>query len=401
MGAPYHEIGPIRPPNEGSDRSLLLRLTRNCPWNRCAFCATYKGKRFSLRSIDEIKRDIDAVKTLAEALKAESWRMGFGGAIRPGVVKAVVENDPRSYDPERIGVEAYAQRLQSLINVADWVSSGAKTVFLQDANSPQMPLEDLVSVLTYLKNAFPQIERITSYARSKTIFRKPVDDLVRLREAGLSRIHMGVESGCDEVLSQIQKGVTGDEHIAAGKKAREAGLEVCAYVMPGLGGKRLSERHALETARVLNEMEPHFIRLRTLVPRLGTPLWEKLRSGEFEALSEDEAVEEIALLIQNLKCRSYLASDQVCNLLWAVEGKLPDDKPVMLKVINDYLRRPPLERLRIQMRRRLAAYRMMIGEPEGDLGSMVAIAEGALDHGYPDVGEKVARALDAIKQFFI
>lgn len=400
-GMPWHEIGPIRPPNEGGDRSLLLRLTRNCPWNRCTFCATYKGKRFSFRTIEEIKADIDAVRVTADALKRESWRLGLGGKVTSEVLRLLIRRHPESYNAEGEWTDLAARRLDSLVNVAGWLSSGAKTVFLQDANSPQMAAADMAEVLTYLKKTFDGIERITSYARSKTVARKPLHDLVAIREAGLSRFHIGVESGSDEVLRLVEKGVAAHEHVVAGKKAKNAGIEVCAYVMPGLGGRELSQKHALETAQVLNEMQPDFVRLRTLVLRKGTPLREKFLEGEFHPLSEDEAVAEIGLLIENLKCRCYLASDQVCNLLPEVQGYLPEDKPRMLEVISKYLDTPPLERLAFQLRRRAASYIALLGEPDDNLALLIEEAAQAIAGGHPDAPAKVDAALDAMKQAFI
>lgn len=380
---------------------MLLRLTRNCPWNRCTFCATYKGKRFSFRSVQEIRRDIDAVRVIADALKRESWRLGLGGKVTPEVLRLLMRRHPESYAAGGERTDLAARRLESLMNVAAWLSSGAKTAFLQDANSPQMSAADMVEVLTYINKAFDGIERITSYARSKTVARKPLDDLVAVREAGLSRFHIGVESGSDDVLRLVEKGAFASEHVAAGRRAKDAGIQVCAYVMPGLGGRELSEKHALETAQVLNEMQPDFVRLRTLVLRKGTPLRERFLEGEFNPLSEDEAVAEIGLLIENLKCRCYLASDQVCNLLPEVEGYLPEDKPRMLEVISKYLSAPPLDRLAFQLRRRAASYVALLGEPDESVASLIDEAAQAIAGKHPDAPAKVRAALDAIKQSFI
>ncbi|MGB9825468.1 MAG: radical SAM protein, partial [Desulfofundulus sp.] len=263
-GKGYHEMGPIRPPSEGKDRSLLVRVTRNCPWNRCEFCRTYKNKTYSLRGVEEIKADIDTVKALAGEIKAVSWRFGFRGVIGQEAVGAFINENPALYSRAYNNSEIVERRLESLFNVVQWLSSGARTVFLQDANAPQIRTADLVEILCYLKESFPTIERITSYARSKTIARKSPEDLKRLREAGLTRLHIGLESGCDEVLAFIKKGATAAEHVLAGQKTRGAGIELSEYYMPGLGGKKWSRKHALESARVLNEIDPDFIRLRTL-----------------------------------------------------------------------------------------------------------------------------------------
>ncbi|NHM27514.1 radical SAM protein [Desulfofundulus sp. TPOSR] len=400
-GKGYHEMGPIRPPSEGKDRSLLLRVTRNCPWNRCEFCRTYKNKTYSLRSVEEIKADIDTVKALAGEIKATSWRLGFRGDIRQEVVTTFINENPALYSSAYNDPGTVERRLESLANVVHWLSSGARTVFLQDANAPQIRTADLVEILHYLKVNFPTIERITSYARSKTIARKSQEDLKRLREAGLSRLHIGLESGCDEVLACIQKGTTADEHILAGKKTKEAGIELSEYYMPGLGGKKWSKKHALESARVLNEIDPDFIRLRTLVPRLGTPLYDRIQAGEFEPLTEDEVVEEIALFVEHLDCHAYLASDQMCNLLWEVEGQLPGDKPAILQTIYDYLQKPLHERLKIQLERRLSSYLFIAGHLNRDLAAGVEAAWDAVNRGSPDAPGKVQKVLDAVKPAFI
>ena len=152
----HFEQGPIRPPSEA--QSLLLRLTRNCPWNRCEFCHTYKGQKFSLRTVEEVKNDIDAAAEIAQELKALSWRLGEGGEIMANLVRFVLES-PEGYP-------------DAFRNIALWIYSGGKNVFLQDANSLVLKTEQMVDVLTTLKETFPTVERITTYARSKTISKK-------------------------------------------------------------------------------------------------------------------------------------------------------------------------------------------------------------------------------------
>ena len=400
-GKGWHELGPIRPPSEGRDRSLLIRVTRNCPWNRCQFCRTYKNKTYSIRSADEIKRDIDTVKTLAEEIKAVSRRMGLKGLIRREVIATFVDSHPELYSTARNDPDSVQRRYESLANVVHWLSSGARTVFLQDANAVQIRTADLMEILRYLKESFPTLERITSYARSKTLARKPLQDLQRLHEAGLSRVHIGLESGCDEVLAVMEKGTTAAEQITAGQKAREAGISVSEYYMPGLGGRKWSEKHALESARVLNEINPDFIRLRTLVPRRGTPLAARIQAGEFEPLTEDETVAEIALFVEHLDCTSHLVSDQMCNLLWEVEGRLPEDKPLILKTIKDYLAKPLSERLKIQLERRLSSYLHIAGHLDGELARDVDAALEALERDSVDARARVQKVLDTIKPAFI
>ena len=401
IGRGWHEMGPIRPPSEGRDASLLLRVTRNCPWNRCEFCATYKKERYSVRTVDEIKADLEVVRGLAEELRSASWRLGFAGAVGEEIVMAVINSSPEIYSRQQSDARLAHARLHSLVNVANWLATGARTVFLQDGNSPQIRTADLVAVLSYIREIFSSVERVTSYARSKTIARKPFEEVVQLRQAGLSRLHIGLESGCDEVLAEVKKGVTAEEHIAAGKKTKEAGITLSEYLMPGLGGKKWSTKHALESARVLSEIDPDFIRLRTLVPRRGTPLYERVLAGEFEPLTEDELVEEIGLFVENLNCHAYLVSDQMSNLLWEIEGRLPEDKPKILTVIRNYLQMPLISRLKVQLERRLSSYLAVYARLEEKVAAKVEPAAAAVQKEAPDAPQKVKEALDALKQAFI
>jgi len=283
MWTDAYDVGPIRPPSEAE--SLLVRVNRNCPWNKCEFCNVYKGTRFEKKSVEEIKRDIDAAAEF------------FGPETRM-----------------------------------------LRTAFLQDANALVMKTDDIAAVLEYILSRFPSISRVTSYARAGAIAHKSEEELARLRAAGLTRLHMGVETGFDPLLEFMRKGTTQKELIEAGKKAKAAGFELSMYVMPGLGGRVWQREHAVETARVMNETSPDFIRLRSLSVRPGTPLYDKLASGDFEMPSEAETVEEIRLFIESLECRGpRLISDHMFNLLQEIEGRLPEDKDRMLAAADAFL----------------------------------------------------------------
>src|SRR4030042_966658 len=339
------EQGPIRPPSEA--KSLLVRVTRNCPWNKCLFCRTYKGTTFSLRSLAEIKQDMETIKKIYDEIKAISWKLGLKGEVTEEVVHYLYHN-PEEYS-------------SSFLNVAMWLYYGEGSVFLQDGNNLMVKTSDLVDILTLLKNTFPEITRVTSYARAKTIAtKKTVEELQALRTAGLSRIHIGLESGSDNVLEFIRKGVTAAEHIDAGQKVKEAGISLSEYVIPGLGGKKLSQEHALETARVLNEINPDFIRLRTLRVVAGAGLDEKKASGEFEPVNDEEIVREIRLMVEHLEgIDSYFVSDHILNLLEEVEGKLPGDKEKMLAVMDRFLALSFEEKCNFRLGRRSSIYRTL------------------------------------------
>ncbi len=337
-----YEIGPIRPPNEAY--SLLVRFTRNCPWGQCAFCYSYKGKRFEKRSVAEIKEDIDIIRAIRDDILALSWKQGFGGAMNDGLINFI------------FSTPSYNEYYKS---VAIWLYFGGKNVFIQDANSLAMKPADFIEALRYLKEKFPSIDRVTSYARSRTIAKRlTVSDLAGMKEAGLTRLHVGLESGNDFLLKYIKKGVTKEEHIAAGKKVKESGIELSEYVVLGLGGRKWWKEHATETADALNRINPDFIRLRTLKVLPNVPLHEKVESGDFEIQHEEEILVEERYLIERLEgITSYVKSDHILNLLEEVDGKLPEDKERMLSVINEYLSLNEEQRLIYRFGRRAGMYR--------------------------------------------
>jgi len=377
------EQGPIRPPSEA--RSLLIRPTRNCPWNKCAFCHTYKGSRFEFRPVEEIKQDIDAVRALADAVGELSWKLGQGGRVNDTVVSWIFGNEGSFSDPFR--------------HVAAWLYFGGKTVFLQDADTLIMKTDDLVEVLNHLRDRFPGIERITSYCRSRTAAHKSVEDLRRIREAGLVRIHVGLESGCDEVLRFIRKGATAEEHVKGGRRIVEAGISLCEYVMPGLGGSRWSREHAVETARVLSEINPDHIRLRTLSVRRGTPLHDAMREGGFAPIGDEEILKEIRLFIESLDgVQSRIVSDHILNLLEELEGKLPEEKEKLLGIIDRYFQLPETDRLVFRLGRRRGIYRSLddLSEP----GTYRQLKEAVERYQQEEPG-RLDRDLDRIRESFI
>jgi radical SAM superfamily enzyme YgiQ (UPF0313 family) len=337
------EQGPIRPPSEA--HSLLLRFTRNCPWNRCTFCPVYKGQRFSRRSLREIRQDIDTVRGIIDELGNLAHSREGVGQLTQNLLGQVLTSP------------AYNACVR---HVAAWVYSGTGTVFIQDANSLVMRTPDLVAALRHLKETVPGIRRITTYARSSSLARKSFNELKEIRDAGLDRIHIGLESGADEVLTLVRKGVTAQQHIDAGRKVIAAGMTLSAYVMPGLGGAAWSRVHALETARVLNAIDPHFIRLRSLRLPPRTPLYQERVAGRFELLSDDQVVQEIRLFVEALQgIGSTLTSDHIMNLLEEVQGAFPEDQPRMLAIIDRYLALPKEERLLFRLGRRGGALRSL------------------------------------------
>ncbi len=331
------ELGPFRPPSEAF--SLLLRVTRNCPWNRCRFCGMYKGQRFELRAVEDIKHDIETVKNIYDHTVQLARDSGYGGQLREAA-RMMLTRPPN----------------QAYYNVALWLYGGGQNVFLQDANSLIMRTPELVEVLSFLKETFPQVTRITSYARSKTAAKKTLEELKQIHEAGLSRLHIGLESGSDTVLKVMDKGVTAAEHITGGKKVVESGISLSEYVLLGLGGRGLWREHATETARVLSEINPGFIRIRTLSVNPSLQMYADLQDGSFILENDEQMIEELRLLVENLDCESNFVSDHINNLLQTVEGKLPDDKEKMLSIIRQFQELPPEERLNFRIGRRARIY---------------------------------------------
>lgn len=270
-----------RPPSEAS--SLIIQATIGCPHNKCTFCAMYKDKAFRIRSVEEIKTDLRH----AEAQ--------YGSTV--------------------------------------------DSVFFADGNTILMRTEQLEDIFGYTQQLFPANKRITLYGSTQFINLKTEVEFERLKKAGLSRIHCGIESGDDITLTRIAKGADAAAVITAGKKVRAAGIELSEYIMIGIGGRERSREHALASARVLNEINPEFIRLRTFIPMEGTMLYDQWASGKFGLLNPHEALRETELLILNLQTTSLLYSDHASNYAY-VNGRLPIDKQAMLDTIYKLLTLP-------------------------------------------------------------
>jgi len=274
-----YDFPPFRPPSEAN--SLLLRATRGCPWNRCTFCSMYKTMKFEIRDLEEILGDIELAK------------------------------------------ELYGDRVT--------------TVFIGDSNSLTIKTEILVQVLNSLYSSFPHLERVTSYARAKTLAKKPMEDLEKIYQAGLNRLHVGLETGDRELLKEIEKGATPEEMVEAGRRAKKAGFEYSLYVLLGIGGEEKWEQHAKGTAEVLNQIDPHFIRVRTFVPQPDSPLYDAMTEGRFQLASPETILKETKLLLEELQVTSQFLSDHISNLL-PLHGKLPEEKKRMIQMIEDALK---------------------------------------------------------------
>lgn len=333
------ELGPIRPPSEA--QSLMLRLTRNCPWNKCKFCGLYKGEKFSIRPVAHIKKDIDTIRHYVEEI--EKIRQQPGGGDQRNIF-ALQAGRP----------ESDQLALHSSLN---WIRGGMKSIFLQDANSMIIKPDDLIEILNYVRKSFPQVERITSYARSHSIARINAADMARIAAAGLNRIHIGMESAADEVLGFIKKGVDKQTQIVAGQKVKAAGIELSEYFMPGLGGAQFSQQNALQTAEAINQINPDFIRIRTLAIPEQVELYQDVQSGAFIPLDDLQMAEELLLFLDNLNgISSTVKSDHILNLFQEVEGQLPEDRDQMMAPIRKFLAMAAEEQLLYRVGRRTGIF---------------------------------------------
>ena len=269
--------GPIyRPPSEAD--SLLIQATIGCPHNKCTFCMIYKkGPAFRIRPVKEICEDL------------EEARRVYGERVR--------------------------------------------TLFFPAGNTMAMPAEDLTAICRYAGEQFPFLERMTVYGSSRYIALKSLRELELLKDAGLSRIHVGLESGDDEVLRRVKKGTNQAEQIRAGRLVKEAGIELSEYVILGLGGTERSGEHAVATAGALNAIRPDFIRLRTLVPKINTLLLHQIKKGKFQMLSPHQVLKETRMLIESLECPATLTSDHYTNYI-NLEGMIPEAKSRLLEEID-------------------------------------------------------------------
>ncbi|MCB2148511.1 MAG: radical SAM protein, partial [Deltaproteobacteria bacterium] len=278
-----HYEGPIyRPPSEAT--SLLVQATIGCPHNRCTFCMVYKnGPPYRERPVADIIADMDQARTLH--------------------------------------------------------GSGIRTLFFPAGNTIAMQTDGLCRICAHAHHIFPHLKRITVYGSSQYIHKKGPDDLKRLADAGLSRIHVGLESGDDVILRLIKKGTTARQQVEAGQWTLAAGIQLSLYVVLGIGGAHRTLPHASRTADVLNRIAPDFIRLRTFVPKINTPLLKMVESGAFEMLGPHGVLKEAATMIRLLDAPSQLTSDHYTNYI-NLEGRLPGCRNRLLAQIDEARKRP-------------------------------------------------------------
>ncbi len=406
------EICSIRPPTENT--SLTFRLSRNCHWNKCGFCPVYKlGAKFSRRDLDEVKADIDRAKRIDDLLFDEgiatglSWGSEYGRAaqlisrIKAAKGPAIEDDDERlSHIGDREDLDDRMRWFlswfkdaptieDSVYHLVQWRAGGGQTCFLGDADSLILKPDFLCAVIDHVKRNFPSIARFTIYGRTRTAARqRELSELKAFAKAGLNRVHFGLESGCDEVLALVNKGVTAEEHVEGCLKVRAAGLSCSVYVMPGLGGAALSEKNAADTAAVLTRIRPDFVRIRSLELFPMTRLEKMRREGSFVEASEEMVVREIRTLVMNTDCETEIMSDSASNLL-PVHGRLPFDRARMLDTIDTYLGLSPRHKLEYSLRARLGSFMGQYGDLTDDIVTAIApmVSGGSLDFSGVSDGE--------------
>lgn len=339
MSEHIFQVGPIRPPSEAN--SLLLRVTENCPWNKCKFCMLYKNSQFHTRSVADVKQDVDVMAEYRDRI------LEHYDGVNYNMATLQQEYTHLATDDERMCYQM----------VFTWLTEGDRqAIFLQDANTMVLKAEWLADIISHISSKFPEIKRITSYGRANTLARISDSDMKLLADAGLNRVHSGFESGSNAVLDLIQKGGTQEDEIIGGCKVREAGIELSIYFMPGVGGKDLAEENAIETAKVINLVNPDFVRLRTFVLRTGSLMEDLQKSGVYKEQTDLEKLMEIRNLIAHVdsqKANGTLKSDHIINLLQGVEGSFGTDIPEMLGYIDEFLSLPEQQRKEYQLARRM------------------------------------------------
>ena len=286
----------IRPPSEHA--SYYIPLTSGCSNNTCAFCA-YSFTNLAVRDLQDVKNEIDAMALYTNC------RMGLPG--QPDIVYAILKR----WDGRR--------------------------VFLQDGDALVYPYPKLVEALQYLNGKFPTLERIASYATPQDVLRRSVDELKALKDLKLGILYMGVESGDDVVLRRIKKGATHNEMVEAAGKVREAGILLSMTVILGLGGVQGSHQHAMETARILTEMDPDYAGALTLTLIPGTPLYQEWEKGEFELITPFDSLKELRAMVEHADFSDCFFSSMHASNYFAIRGSLPADRRKMLAQLDSIL----------------------------------------------------------------
>lgn len=276
-----------RPPSEA--KSLILQATIGCSHNKCTFCVMYKDKKYRERSLEDIRADIQEAKR---------------------------------------------------------VLGDVRRVFLADGNALAMEQTKLMSVLRELSQAFPSLERVGIYANPGDLLGKSVSQLRELKEAGIGIVYLGVETGNDKILEQVRKDATAAEIIQAGRRAKDSGIPLSVTVINGLGGYELMKEHAADTAKLLNEMDPDYLGLLTLMVAPGTPIARQMERGEFQLFGPMEILAEIEMMLEPLELTNCVFRSNHASNYLPLGGVLPRDKEQIMQGLRSVLDKADMGKLR-------------------------------------------------------
>lgn len=277
-----------RPPSEA--RSLILQATVGCSHNACIFCVSYKQKQYKIRGAKGVQSDLESLP------------------------------------------DSYKQKV--------------RRVFLADGNALAIPTNDLIETLHVLKSELPRLERVGVYGYAKDVRDKSVDDLIKIKDAGLGIVYLGLETGDDDLLRWSRKGVDSEENIKACKKIRDAGIPLSLTIILGLGGLENSVRHAQATAKVLNEIDPEYVGALTLMTPPGTRIDEMVKSAEFLPMRPMEILNELKILVEGLELSNCVFRTNHASNYLPIGGTLNVDKEIILKVLSDTLNSEDISKLR-------------------------------------------------------
>lgn len=273
-----------RPPSEAY--SLIVQATIGCTHNGCTFCSMYKDKKFRVRPTDEIIEDL------------------------------------------KTGRQRYKR---------------VDRIFIADGDALAIKNRELEKILGFIDDEFPECERIGIYGSPKAILSKSDEDLMRLKTLGLGIVYLGVESGSVEILKKINKGVTREEMVRAGRKIVDSGIKLSITLISGIGGKELSDEHAVESAKIINEINPDYIGLLTLIVEEGAPLYEDVKNGKFKLLSPKEVLLETRKMVENIEVENAIFRSNHASNYVSLRGTLSKDKKSILDQIEEGLKISDLE----------------------------------------------------------
>lgn len=264
-----------RPPSEA--RSLIIQVTIGCSHNKCTFCSMYKDKKFRIRPIKEILEDI---------------------------------------------------------HIAKKYYTGVEKVFLADGDALILKTEQLEVILKEIKKTFPKCKRVGIYATTKDILNKSKEDLALLKSLGLKIVYLGIESGAQSILDDIKKEVSVEETIQAGVKIKESGMDLSVMIISGLGGREKMQEHALESAKLINKIDPQYLSLLTLMVEQNTELYQMVRKKEFKLLDPKEVMQETKIFVENLELTNCVFRSNHASNYVALAGVLGSDKQEILNTID-------------------------------------------------------------------